>query len=135
MTDATVPAVAAWLDQNTPPEEYVVQASAGRLPYCSKARFIDLWGLTDKVIARSPDQASHTPGHLRSNPQYVLGRQPLYVMLSPRYGPEPVRKREYRPAYAAERQLLALAGFRAQYELLNEPLAGGYLHIFRRKQR
>lgn len=135
MTDATVPAVAEWLDRNTPAGEYVVQASAGRLPYLSDASFIDLWGLTDEVIARSPDLTSHTPGHLRSNPEYVLERRPLYVMLSPRHGPKPVRKRDYRPLYAAERQLLALQGFREQYELLNEPLAGGYFHVFRRKDR
>ena len=134
MADPTIEEVAAWVDAQLPPGEYLAQASAGRFPYLLQGRVIDMWGLTDEVIARSPNPEGHNPGHLRSNPAYLLERRPYFFILSPRHGPKPLRMRGFRPRHLAEQQLLDMPEFSTLYELVNQPIAGGYLYIFRRRE-
>lgn len=132
MADPTRVEVATWLAEHTPPDEYLVVATAGFLPYYSSVRVIDMWGLTDLVIARSPDAGEGWSGHLRSNPGYLVERRPLYFLMTPRRGPARVRPRQL-GRLEVERQVLALPSFRKHYELVQPPLGDGFLHIFRRK--
>ena len=121
--------------ENTPPGEYLAQASAGFVPYYAGIPVIHLWGLTDPVIARSSRVGDRQPGHRRSNPHYILERRPLYILLGPIHGPAPRTVEEFSGRFAVERQLLALPAFQTNYELVNEPLAGGYLYLFRRRTK
>jgi hypothetical protein len=125
--------IAAWFRENTPPGETLVMASAGLVPYYSGVRTIDMWGLTDPVIARSPQLGDPWPGHQRSHPRYLLERRPLYFLFSPRHGLPRRSAAQIRGQYAVERQVLALPEFHERYEILNAPLAGGHLYVFRRR--
>ncbi len=71
------------------PVDLVGAAGIGSFGYHSEYRILDLLGLVDDVIARgasvSLDRGYQAPGHLRSNPDYVLARLPDYILI-PRKG-------------------------------------------------
>ncbi len=71
-----------------PPEDKLVAAvGIGALGYYSRAKILDMVGLTDPVVARSKailKSPMSYPGHQRSNTRYVLSRAPDYVMIPPK---------------------------------------------------
>ena len=74
--------VGEWIDQNTPTETVIAMHSIGVVPYYANRTTIDMWGLTDRVIARTPasEFGSGMAGHEKSNPSYVFSREPdLYL--------------------------------------------------------
>jgi len=79
---------AAQMLAKRPPEDKLVAAvGIGALGYYSRARILDMVGLTDPVVARSktaPTSSKSYPGHQRANARYVLSRAPDYVMIPPR---------------------------------------------------
>lgn len=68
--------VAEWLRTTAPPDSVVALGEAGLIPYYSKLRIIDFYGLTDTQIA-------HLRGllHYKSDAEYILSREPDYVIL------------------------------------------------------
>ena len=67
----------------------VAAIALGMLGYYSEARIVDLLGLIDPVIARSPirrpfSAAPLFPGHARSNAAYVLSRDPDFILIGDR---------------------------------------------------
>ena len=71
-----------WLQKNTPPDMVLAIHSAGAIPFYAQRKTIDMWGLNDKVIARTPvdNLGAGLAGHERSNPRYVFSRMPdLYI--------------------------------------------------------
>lgn len=70
--------VGEWIDQHTPPETLIAMHSIGVVPYYANRVTIDMWGLTDRVIARTPASkfGSGMAGHEKSNPSYVFARKP-----------------------------------------------------------
>jgi arabinofuranosyltransferase len=68
-----------------PPEKKLVAAlGIGALGYHSKARILDIVGLTDPVVARSRATTEETmdfPGHQRANTRYVLSKKPDYILI------------------------------------------------------
>ena len=67
-------AAGEWFARYTPPDALMAMHSVGVVPYYAKRTCIDMWGLNDKVIARTPikDDPTALIGHQRSNPKYVL---------------------------------------------------------------
>jgi hypothetical protein len=67
-----------------PPTALLATNVAGRVPFFSGLPTLDLLGLTDPVIARSPtpDIGRGYAGHERAAPDYVLSRRPELVYLS-----------------------------------------------------
>jgi hypothetical protein len=72
-------ALAHWLkDQSPPPGSLVALMDIGLIGYnCPNLSILDITGLTDRFIAKSPGRFLHKT----YDPQYVLDRQPEYVVL------------------------------------------------------
>jgi arabinofuranosyltransferase len=71
-----------WMADNTPPEASIAATGAGAIAYYSERTTIDLYGLTDKHIARveNPNMGEGVAGHEKSDPAYVLNeRKPTYI--------------------------------------------------------
>lgn len=77
-------AVGRALRVSVPHDAVLASNVAGRVPYRSRLRTIDLLGLTDPIIALSPvtDFGKGYAGHERARPDYVLARRPDLVYLS-----------------------------------------------------
>jgi len=84
---------------------------AGKVPYFSGLRTIDMLGLTDVHIGHGRPQqgAWFWPGHTKFNLGYVLSRRPDLIAS---YVPEPGG---LRPAFLPPPEVLAAAGYRLVY--------------------
>jgi arabinofuranosyltransferase len=75
------------LDARPPENKLVAALGIGSFGYHSRARVLDIVGLTDPVVARSRSSAEETmnfPGHQRSNSRYVLSKNPDYILIPER---------------------------------------------------
>jgi len=74
------------------PVRLVAVTGIGSFGYYSRLPIVDLLGLVDATIARGPSSSPGggypVPGHVRSNADYILAREPDYILM-PRKG-EPV---------------------------------------------
>ncbi len=62
------------------PGETLAVDAAGKIPYFSGLKTIDMLGLNDKHIGKmAPQAALFRPGHLKFDPQYVLSRKPQLI--------------------------------------------------------
>lgn len=71
-----------WLYRHTPPDASIAAAGIGAIAYYSQREVIDMYGLTDKHIARLPaeNMGSGAPGHEKQDPAYILNvRKPTYI--------------------------------------------------------
>ena len=71
-----------WLRENTPPGTWTAAKGAGAIAYYSDRPVVDVYGLNDLHIGHL-DVASMgeaNPGHDKQDPQYVLDRQPAYLL-------------------------------------------------------
>ena len=76
-------AVGHWLESHTPAGAIVAVGAAGRIPYYSGRRTIDILGLTDLHIAHlEMPPGGGIPGHEKSDPGYVLSRRPDYIVFA-----------------------------------------------------
>jgi hypothetical protein len=74
--------VGDWIATHTPADAVLAIHSAGVIPFYANRRTIDMWGLTDRTIARTEVASMGTgmAGHEKTNPAYVFGRKPdLYL--------------------------------------------------------
>ena len=68
-----------WLRTAMPPQTLIATGPSGAIPYYSRLRCIDMWGLTDRHIARMP-RTSFLPGHDRTDLEYVLAQHPQLII-------------------------------------------------------
>jgi hypothetical protein len=75
---------AIWLRENTPPDTWTAARAAGAIAYYSQRPTIDMFGLNDLHIGhlQVANMGEAVPGHEKSDPAYVLSRQPSYVLAS-----------------------------------------------------
>ncbi|HEX8230221.1 MAG TPA: hypothetical protein VF826_13035 [Chloroflexia bacterium] len=75
---------AIWLRENTPPDTWTAARAAGAIAYYSQRPTIDMFGLNDLHIGHLEvaNMGEAVPGHEKSDPAYVLSRQPTYVLAS-----------------------------------------------------
>jgi arabinofuranosyltransferase len=87
--------------------------AAGAVPYYSGLPCLDMLGLCDHTIARTPfpADAPFVAAHSRANGAYVVSREPDLVL----FGPPP---HSPLPQWVGGRQMLASAQFRAAYRLV-----------------
>jgi hypothetical protein len=84
--------VGIWIQQNLPAHSTIALNTAGSTPfYAPQHRFIDMLGLNDRHIAHRQIKERRTwmqqfPGHGKGDGQYVLSRQPDYIILGPAQG-------------------------------------------------
>ena len=74
--------VGDWLSQYTPPNTTLAMHSIGVVPFYARRHTIDMWGLTDRTIAKTPSTEFGTgmAGHEKTNPTYVFSKDPdLYL--------------------------------------------------------
>jgi len=74
--------VGDWIATHTPPHTVIAIHSAGVIPFYANRRTIDMWGLTDRTIARTEMAGMGTgmAGHEKTNPTYVFRQNPdLYL--------------------------------------------------------
>lgn len=71
----------AWIElgrflRQAHPEALLAIDAAGKVPYFSGLRTIDMLGLTDAHIGHLPAETYRTPGHNKHDTDYVLAKQP-----------------------------------------------------------
>ncbi|MFA5812943.1 MAG: hypothetical protein WC862_00285 [Patescibacteria group bacterium] len=111
--------IGEWLDDNLPEDAVVAGNIAGVIPYYSRRAFIDMLGLNDMVIARTPaveltirqlarlSAWANRPGHLRGNAEYVLGRRPDAIIVGATNGCGGLLSHHSQPFFRADFPLLA----------------------------
>ncbi len=62
------------------PGALLAAEAAGKTPYFSHLRTIDMYGLCDAHIAKVPPGREASRGHEKSDPAYVLGRRPELIV-------------------------------------------------------
>lgn len=86
-------AVGAWLQRGFADRQPLLAVdAAGAVPYFSRLDCVDMLGLCDRTIARSPTDPSQGfwAGHTHGNGRYVLDREPDIVLFGPAAGlPQP----------------------------------------------
>jgi hypothetical protein len=76
-------AMGHWLQENLPSDTVIAVDAAGQLPYYSRLRTIDLFGITQPAIAHMevPDMGDGTPGHEKFGLGFVLSQSPDYIII------------------------------------------------------
>jgi hypothetical protein len=98
------------------PTARLATSSAGKLPYYSGLETIDVLGLNDKHIARTPSKSA-SPGHGRFDTAYVLGKRPDIIAMYA-YGDGDL-------VFGMPRSNYEPAGYRLTYLVKNEDMPGG----------
>jgi arabinofuranosyltransferase len=65
------------------PGEFIAVDAAGKIPFFSDLRTIDMFGLNDVHIAHEPPASPLSrsrPGHMKFDPDYVLSRSPSLIL-------------------------------------------------------
>ena len=75
-------AAGLFFQQYTQPNQSIAMHSVGAVPFYAQRHCIDMWGLNDKIIARTPvnNFGSGMAGHERSNPEYVFAKEPDFFI-------------------------------------------------------
>ena len=119
------------------PGASVAVLTAGAIPWYSRLTAIDLLGLTDSTIARSPVESlgSGQAGHERVAVDYVLDRAPTYVLIGAYAlypeGTPPATMID--PYYPAELGLIESERFGREYGLAQGRTADGVFAYFVRR--
>jgi len=99
--------VARHINRHLPRPALLAAGEAGVMPYYTRLRFLDLGALVDKHLAREPGAM-----HRKSDADYVLGRDPDYVVLQGVYDQE---QHAFRSTTVYAASLLSDARFHERY--------------------
>jgi len=119
--------VGDWLAQNTPQDTVIAVHSAGVVPYYAGRKTIDMWGLTNKEVARTEVVGMGTgmAGHERSAPEYVFSLKPhIYLPEDKLFTLRPWR---------LDPEAGVSKDFAEHYRVVNVPIEGGWLNMWIRK--
>lgn len=128
---------ADWFDENDP-DAVVAANSVGALGYYSQVKIIDMLGLNNEQIGRYGDvNPDEPPGHQVANGDYVLSREPEYIIpfgLKPTY-----RVGSTSPYFMSDRQLAGSEALEEEYEPIEVTVDAGEdgqkkLTMFHRKE-
>lgn len=113
--------IGKFIEQNWPAGSLVALNTAGSTPYYGYShRYIDMLGLNDSVIAKRPAQKPilswmRIPGHSKGDGDYVLSRQPDFIIIGPAIG-----SKISDPWFLSDLELKENPAFSEQYELVTE---------------
>jgi hypothetical protein len=126
--------IGLWFRDHAARGESIALVPVGAVPFYSGLETIDLLGLNDRTIARSPvaNPGAAPAGHERSDAAYVLARRPTYILLGTyTLTPDPPDASSVLPLYyQAERDITASPGFRSGYRLRTGWCRDGYFTYF-----
>lgn len=105
-------AVGEFLHEHAPEDALLAVNVAGTIPYYSKLRSIDTLGLNDAHIAHMEieDMGAGWAGHEKGDGDYVLSRQPDYVIFSSAHGAK-------LPRFRGDHDLFDSEAFHEAYDL------------------
>ncbi len=71
------------LAQSVGPDDVIASPGIGILKFCTRARVIDMLGLTDEHIAHRvmPDMGHGVQGHEKHDAEYVLAQRPKFIVM------------------------------------------------------
>jgi hypothetical protein len=116
-----------WVRAHTPSYAKIAIHSVGVIPFYAQRYTIDMWGLNDRVIAKTPiqDFGAGIAGHERTNPEYVFAQHPdMYLPEDQLFLPQKVQHeppKEF-PSY-----------FEDEYKSISIQIEASYLNIWVRK--
>ncbi|HJN76539.1 MAG TPA: hypothetical protein QGF58_21600 [Myxococcota bacterium] len=116
-----------FLAETVPADKLLAIHSAGAVPYYAGHRTIDMWGLTDRHIARTDNltQGSGMAGHEKGDPDYVFSLGPdIYL---------PEDKVFALKAWALEPEANFPADFEDRYLAVSVPVDGRWLNCWVRR--
>jgi hypothetical protein len=126
--------IGLWFRDHAAPGDSIALVPVGAVPFYSGLKTIDLLGLTDRTIARSPvaNPGTAPAGHERSDAAYVLARRPTYILLGTyALTPDPPDASSVLPLYyEAEKQITDSPGFNSAYRPRTGRCRGGYFTFF-----
>ena len=119
--------VGEFLRASFPPDTLMAIHSAGAIPYYAGLPTIDMWGLTDRHIARAPipEHTIGLVGHERGDPDYVFGRDPALYLPEDKVFTLRAWRLKAEPGFPAD--------FTDRYESVTVPLEGRFLNLWVRK--
>lgn len=138
-------AAGRYLDANAPDGTVIASTPAGAVAYATRHRVIDMLGLNDRHIARTPggpdDAAKYgRAGHEKGDGAYVLSLAPDYILMgNVAVLPYPVDEKMMarKLVLKSEHELWALPAFHERYELVTVRLAADgpfqYFTFFRKR--
>ena len=116
-----------FLADTVDPSNVLAIHSAGAVPYYAGHVTIDMWGLTDRHIARTenPTQGTGMAGHEKADPEYVFSRNPdIYLPEDKVFALKPWTL-EIEPGFPAD--------FAERYQAVSVPVDGRWLNCWVRK--
>ena len=116
--------VGDWLARFTPPNTVLAMHSIGVVPFYAQRHTIDMWGLTDRTIAKTPasDFGSGMAGHEKTNPEYVFSKNPdLYLPEDGFFQPDK-KMQTVEPGFPTD--------FVDLYRPISIPIEGSWLNIW-----
>ena len=119
---------AEFLRSAYPPTSVLAIHSAGAVPYASGFYTIDMWGLSDPIIARSDvqDMGQGVAGHEKTDYEYVFSREPdIYLPQHSFLSDEPMRL----PVPTAFPK-----DFESTYTQYSVPYKGRWVNVFQRNE-
>ncbi len=75
-------AVGRFLGTCLPPDSVIAVYSAGMVPYYSRLRTVDMFGLSDRHLARSTPPRGGWVGHEKHDGAYIYSKRPDLILLS-----------------------------------------------------
>jgi hypothetical protein len=113
-----------FLKAHLPPDTVIAIHSAGVVPYFAELTTIDMWGLTDHHIARTPAGGfgQGIAGHEKSDPQYVFARNPQIYLPEDRVFTLKAWPLEVEPHFPAD--------FSERYLAISIPIEGRFANIW-----
>jgi hypothetical protein len=125
--------IGRWFGAHAPPGSTVAVLTAGAIPYYSGLPALDLLGLNDVEIAHTPvKMGAGQAGHEKHNLDYVLRRDPAFVVVGVYGLSQGAALPPVTPYYPVEIALLSSPVFRARYRPVVARTAAGSFTFFAR---
>jgi hypothetical protein len=113
-----------WIATYTPRDTIIAMHSVGVVPYYADRYTIDMWGLNDRTIAKTPSTGfgEGMAGHEKSNLEYVFSRKPdLFLPEAKLFLPEKI-------THQPESRFPT--GFTDNYTAISIPIEASWLNIW-----
>ncbi|UCG32139.1 MAG: hypothetical protein JSU68_10780 [Phycisphaerales bacterium] len=129
-----------FLGADAPPKSSLATFAIGAIGFYSRMTIVDMVGIVDPVIAHQErrDRSAAT-GHDKFDNDYVLSREPSYVLLvavlTPRPLPEDIQRRmlEAERVQKVNLDMFNNPAFQEEYRPATVRLEGGYMNFFVRR--